>query len=342
MTDVAAALAARDLSWRDAAIAALSGLAVTLDAPLSRRTTFGIGGPADVLIEAATDDDVARVLAVANDLRLPLFVLGGGSNLLVHDTGVRGLVLTLGGSLAELAIADDGRRIDVGCGCSFPRLTKTCIELGWPGAVGWIGTPGQVGGAVLMNAGSKQGEFGDVVIAVNVAVAGAVVTVDRADCGFAYRSSVFQRGWRPSDGSIISADPEPSRFVLTRVILKCDNASTNFSSALAATANELLERRHRSQPKVRSAGSLFKNPPGDFAGRLIEAAGLKGYAVGRAQVSPVHANFIVNTGGATAADVVAVADHVCATVAERFGVTLEWEVRRVGGDVPQAQQRGDA
>jgi UDP-N-acetylmuramate dehydrogenase len=336
MSDVAAALAARDLSWRDAAIAALAGLAVATDAPLARRTTFGIGGPADLMVEAGSDDDVARVLQVTRDHRLPLFVLGGGSNLLVHDAGVRGIVLALAGSLAELAIADDGRRIDVGCGCSFPRLTKTCIELGWPGAVGWIGTPGQVGGAVLMNAGSKQGEFGDVVIAVRVAVAGAVVTVDRGDCGFSYRSSVFQRGWRPSDGSINSVDPESSRFVLTRAILKCDNASTNFSGELAATANELLDRRHRTQPKLRSAGSLFKNPPGDFAGRLIEAAGLKGYAVGRAQVSPVHANFVVNTGGATAADVVAVADHVRATVAERFGVTLEWEVRRVGFPTDQA------
>jgi UDP-N-acetylmuramate dehydrogenase len=331
MSDVGAALAERDLSWREAAIAALSGLALTPDAPMARRTTFGIGGPADLLVEAESDDDVARVLDVATSLRLPLFVLGGGSNLLVHDSGVRGLVLTLGGSLAQVSIADDGRHIDVGCGCSFPRLTKTCIELGWPGAEGWIGTPGQVGGAVLMNAGSKQGEFGDVVIAVRVAVAGRVVTVERAACEFSYRSSVFQRGWRPSDALINSADPEARRFVLTRAILKCDNASTNFSSALAATANELLERRHRSQPKARSAGSLFKNPPGDFAGRLIEAAGLKGYAVGRAQVSPVHANFVVNTGGATAADVVAVADHVRATVAERFGVTLEWEVRRIGG-----------
>ncbi|MBM4281498.1 MAG: UDP-N-acetylmuramate dehydrogenase [Deltaproteobacteria bacterium] len=330
--DVAAALASRDLSWRDAAIAALSGIAVTIDAPLSRRTTFGIGGPADLLVQAERDDDVARVLALAAARDLPLFVLGGGSNLLVDDTGVRGLVLLLGGSLAELRIADDGRRIDVGCGCSFPRLTKTCIELGWPGAVGWIGTPGQVGGALLMNAGSKQGELGDVVDTVVVAEQGAVRSLDRAACAFSYRSSVFQRGRPLSEGSDNSADPEANRFVLTRAILKCDNASTNFSGELAATANELLERRHRTQPKLRSAGSLFKNPPGDFAGRLIQAAGLKGYSVGRAQVSPVHANFVVNLGGATASDVVALADHVRGVVADRFGVTLEWEVRRVGGD----------
>jgi UDP-N-acetylmuramate dehydrogenase len=331
MNDIEAALGARDLSWRDAAICALAGIAVTVDAPMARRTTFGIGGPADLLVEARCDEDVAKVLALCGERRLPLFVLGGGSNLLVDDAGVRGIVMALGGQLAELLIAEDGRRIDVGCGCSFPRLTKTCIELGWPGAVGWIGTPGQVGGAVLMNAGSKQGELGDVISEVFVAVADRIDRVERHECDFSYRSSVFQRGWPVFQNSISSPDPESSRFVLTRVILKCDNASRNFSSALASTASELLERRHRTQPKLRSAGSLFKNPPGDFAGRLIEAAGLKGFAVGRAQVSPVHANFVVNTGGATAADVVAVAEHVHAVVLERFGISLEWEVRRVGG-----------
>jgi UDP-N-acetylmuramate dehydrogenase len=324
-------LAGRALAWRDEAIAALGGIETEVNAPLARRTTFGIGGPADLLVKATTDEQVAQVLQVAEQLGQPLFVLGGGSNLLVHDDGVRGLVMTLGGALAEVAIAEGGRRVEVGCGCSFPRLTKTCIELGWPGSEGWIGTPGQVGGAVLMNAGSKQGELGAVVHAVRVAVPGAVHTVDHAGCDFRYLSSAFQRGWRPSEDSISSVDPKPRRFVLTRAILICDNASTEKASSLGATAHELLERRHRTQPKHRSAGSLFKNPPGDFAGRLIEAAGLKGFQVGRAQVSPVHANFVVNLGGANAADVVAVADHVCATVHARFGVALEWEVRRVGG-----------
>jgi UDP-N-acetylmuramate dehydrogenase len=320
-----------EAGWREAAIAALAGLDVELDAPLARRTTFGIGGPADLLVEAVSDDDVARVLAVVAAQRLPLFVLGGGSNLLVHDAGVRGVVLHLGGALAELRIADDGRRIEVGCGCSFPRLTKTCIELGWPGAEGWIGTPGQVGGALLMNAGSREGEIGDVVESVILAEPGRTRLLDREACGFRYRSSAFQRRDLATDDSISFEDPETRRLVLTRAILRCDKSSIEKAGELDARAKELLERRHRSQPRLRSAGSLFKNPPGDFAGRLIEAAGLKGFQVGRAQVSPVHANFVVNLGGATAADVVAVADHVAAVVRERFGVALEWEVRRVGG-----------
>jgi UDP-N-acetylmuramate dehydrogenase len=219
-------------------------------------------------------------------------------------------------------------------------LTKTCIELGWPGAEGWIGTPGQVGGALLMNAGSREGEIGDVVESVILAEAGRTRLLDREACGFRYRSSAFQRRDLATDDSIISEDPETRRLVLTRAILRCDKSSIEKAGELDARAKELLERRHRSQPRLRSAGSLFKNPPGDFAGRLIEAAGLKGFQVGRAQVSPIHANFVVNLGGATAADVVAVADHVVAVVRERFGVALEWEVRRVGG--PLARDGGAA
>jgi UDP-N-acetylmuramate dehydrogenase len=159
--------------------------------------------------------------------------------------------------------------------------------------------------------------------------------VPQAECGFAYRTSVFQQHndqavKAGSDASVSSPDQEMKRVVLTRAILRCDNSASEKAKELDAQAKELLARRHRTQPKLRSAGSLFKNPPGDFAGRLIEASGLKGFTVGRAQVSPVHANFVVNLGGAHARDVVAVADHVIATVENDHGVTLEWEVRRVG------------
>ncbi len=338
-------MASRDLSWRDDAIAALRAgergddpMEIVVDAPLSKRTTFGIGGPADVLAIAKSDADVARVLRVVEERRLPLFVLGGGSNLLVRDGGVRGVVLTLAGDLAALTIHHDDsettQSIEVGAGCTYPRLTKTCLELGWPSAVGWLGTPGQVGGALLMNAGSRWGEIADVVVNVTAATAQGVKVFSKEECGFAYRTSSFQRGAEglnaEFDASITSADRQPSRVVLTRSILRCDKSAIKKPSELDAQAKELLARRHQTQPKVRSAGSLFKNPPGDFAGRLIEACGLKGFTVGRAQVSPVHANFVVNLGGSTANDVVAVADHVIAAVQQRFNVTLEWEVRRVG------------
>jgi UDP-N-acetylmuramate dehydrogenase len=324
---------ATDLDWRDGLLAAWADLEVEVDAPLSRRTTFGIGGPADLLVTAHDEATVQRVLQGVEEASQPLFVLGGGSNLLVGDGGIRGVVLTLAGALAELHIEDSGKRLVVGCGCTYPRLTRTALDLGWPGAVGWMGTPGQVGGAVIMNAGSRHGEIGEDVTMVEAVSAAGPVTFDHAACAFGYRTSVFQRtgvGGARVDASITSVDQQVSRLVLTRVILQCDKSSTEKARELDATAKDLLARRHRTQPKLRSAGSLFKNPPGDAAGRLIEAAGLKGFTVGHAQVSPVHANFVVNLGGALACDVVAVADHVIRTVQAHSGVTLEWEVRRVG------------
>ncbi|HEY4222064.1 MAG TPA: UDP-N-acetylmuramate dehydrogenase [Myxococcota bacterium] len=293
--------------------AALGAIEHERGALLAKRTTFGIGGPADLLVIARSEGEVIRALALAEERALPVFVLGGGSNLLVGDGGIRGCVLTLSGVLASLTIARGGDVIDVGTGVTYPRLTRTALDLGWPRAVGWLGTPGQVGGALIMNAGTRHGEIGDVVVEVRAASAAGPLRFDRSACGFAYRKSAF-----------------PAGAVLTGTLLQCDSRKTDETAELDAMAKDLLHRRHQSQPKLRSAGSIFKNPPGDFAGRLIEAAGLKGFTSGKAQVSPVHANFVVNLGGARAADVVAVADHARAVVREKFGVELEWEVRRVG------------
>ncbi len=301
----------------DAVAAALVGIEHERDAALAKRTTFHIGGPADLLVAARDDEEVVRVLAAAALHDVPVFVLGGGSNLLIGDGGIRGLVLTLSGVLATLQVADGGRSIQVGAGVSYPRLTRTALDLGWASAVGWLGTPGQVGGALIMNAGTRHGEIGEVVVEVTAASALGVQRIERAACAFSYRSSRF-----------------PVRTVLTCAWLRCDSLQTDKAEELDAMAKDLLHRRHASQPKLRSAGSIFKNPPGDFAGRLIEACGLKGFTVGRAQVSPVHANFVVNLGGALAADVVAVASHAQALVQERFGIALEWEVRRVGEHLP--------
>lgn len=291
----------------------LAGLEVHRDEPMARRTTFGIGGPADLLVAAHAESDVVRVLGVAERLGLPHFVLGGGSNLLVGDGGVRGIVLTLGGELAALSVLEGGARIEVGAACSFPRLTQVALEQGWRPAVGWFGTPGQVGGALVMNAGTRDGELGDVVVEVRMATAGGLERLPRAACGFGYRRSVF-----------------PAGAVLTGACLQCDSHQSNEAEALKGMAQALLTRRHATQPKLRSAGSVFKNPPGDFAGRLIEAAGLKGHRVGAAQISEVHANFVVNLGGATARDVLTLAEHARAAVKQHSGVELQWEVRRVG------------
>jgi UDP-N-acetylmuramate dehydrogenase len=312
----------------DAIAAALAdaGVEHVRDAPLSKRTTFAIGGPADLLVIAKVEGDVVRALALAAEHAVPVFVLGGGSNLLVGDGGIRGVVLTLSGELASLQVKDGGRTIDVGAGVTYPRLTRTALDLGWPPAVGWMGTPGQVGGALIMNAGTRHGEIGDTVVEVRAASADGPLRFKKDACGFGYRKSAF-----------------PSRVVLTGTLLQCDSRETDEtkSEALDAMAKDLLHRRHASQPKLRSAGSIFKNPPGDFAGRLIEAAGLKGFTVGKAKVSEVHANFVVNMGGASAADVVAVATHAQNAVREKFAVALEWEVRRVGEFIGSTPERAE-
>jgi UDP-N-acetylmuramate dehydrogenase len=301
----------------DAAIAELrsrsSAIDIKANEPLAKRTTFAIGGPADVLVTAKSEHEIAATLQWCRDHQLPIFLLGGGSNLLIADKGVRGCVLTLSGALKDVAVEDGGAKIVVGAACSFPKLTRVAIDHGWRSAVGWIGTPGQVGGALKMNAGSRDGEIGDVVIEVIGTTADHQTVFRREDCGFRYRGSDF-----------------PSTIVLTSAILRCDNHRNEDAKALDLRARALLARRHSTQPKLRSAGSIFKNPPGDFAGRLIEAAGLKGQVAGRAQISEVHANFVVNLGGATATDVLQLASLAQDRVASRFGVELEWEVRRVG------------
>lgn len=297
----------------EALLAALGDVPAERDAPMHKRTTFGIGGPADVLVSPRDRDELIRVLATAKRHAQPVLVLGGGSNLLVGDGGIRGVVIALAGELTRIEVQQGGAAIAVGAGATFPRLTRTALDLGWRPAMGWMGTPGQVGGALKMNAGTRDGEIGDVVVVVEAATAEGPITFDREACGFSYRKSQF-----------------PDQVVLTSAFLQCDHHRTDRIVELDRMAKELLQKRHRTQPKLRSAGSLFKNPPGDYAGRLIEACGLKGLRVGNAQISEVHANFVVNLGGATARDVVTLAERAQREVQERFGVSLEWEVRRVG------------
>ncbi len=297
----------------DELVAELADVPVELSAPMSKRTTFGIGGPADALVSPRDRDELIRALAAAKRRALPTFVLGGGSNLLVGDGGIRGVVIVLAGELTRIEVREGGAVIAVGAGATFPRLTRSALNLGWRPAIGWMGTPGQVGGALKMNAGTRDGEIGDVVVSVEGATADGPITFARAACGFSYRKSQF-----------------PDQVVLTGALLQCDHHRTDRIVELDRMAKELLQKRHRSQPKLRSAGSLFKNPAGDFAGRLIEAAGLKGLREGSAQISEVHANFVVNLGGASARDVMALAERARREVKERFGTDLEWEVRRVG------------
>lgn len=286
-----------------------AGLDVTPEAPLAKRTTWRVGGPAEVLVAVASVAQLAAAQRVASALGAPVVALGAGSNVLVADSGVRGVVVQLTGALADTAV-DEGTLV-AGAGLKLVVLLARAAREGWAGLEALSGIPGTVGGAVRMNAGTSLGELGDRLLEVEVVLPdGTVRTLAHRDLGLAYRTSTLPLG------SIVAR---------ARLRLDGDPATS------AARAADFLARRKATQPlDLPSCGSTWRNPPGDHAGRLVEAAGMKGFTVGAAQVSPRHANFVVNLGGATAADVLGVVGAVEAEVHHRFGVNLEREFQRLG------------
>lgn len=287
----------------------------TLQVPLAPKVAFRIGGPAEALVRPHDASELAMALAIARQHGAPVTVLGTGSNVLVGDSGIRGLVLRLAGELADFHVGfDDGdaAQIEVGAGALNAPLVSMLLHLGLVGVEFLATIPGTFGGALIMNAGAHGGEIGPFVEEVGVVrLDGTVERRAGRDCNFAYRSS----GFRPGE-------------ILTDARLRVPRGD---AAAARHHLDEMRQRRRSSQPHDQpNAGSIFKNPPGDFAGRLIEACGLKGRVVGAAQISELHANFIVNLGGARAKDVVALADLAAAQVRDRFGIGLEWEVRRIG------------
>lgn len=296
-----------------AALRALLGAAVRFDEPMRRHTTLKLGGPADALAEPGDAEALRRLVALCATRRLPVTPIGAGSNLLVRDGGVRGVVLGTR-ALRGLERLDDTRlRIEAGVSTGKVLSTALGLELGGVEFLG--GVPGSVGGGMIMNAGTYLGEFKDVtrrVTSVRLSD-GELLVRDHAACAFVYRGSAIGPG---------------------EVVLEAELALTPRPRAeMEPPIRALRQRRHEREPKkVANAGSTFKNPPGDFAGRLIEASGLKGTRVGAAEVSPVHANWLVNTGGATAADLLALIAQVRERVRERTGVELQLEVKVIGDD----------
>ena len=313
-------------SWRQRLPSAVRG-EVRLDEPMARHTTLRVGGPVDAWVAPADVPDVQALRAFAAAEGVRCWPLGAGSNLLVRDGGVRGIAVSLE-KLRRLARSeDDATQVLVEAGVSTGKLLQaaTLWELGGVEFLG--GVPGSVGGGLVMNAGTVLGEFKDVTHLVrSVDAAGRMVDRDGAACGFVYRGSAIPSAEIVVD-AVLHLRPRP------RADIEADVAA-------------LRKRRREREPKaIPNAGSFFKNPPGDFAGRLIEAAGLKGRRVGGTEVSRVHANWLVNasagagarardraSGRATAADFIALIDIVRAEVERRFSVTLELEVRIVGDD----------
>ena len=289
------------------------GIEVQRNTLLAPYTTLRIGGPTDYLAFPKNQEELFLLMKEARNIGMPTHFLGGGSNLLIHDDGVRGLVIHLSGDFNKLEVSSDGCKVSVGAAYSFPKLTRRALELGWETALGWGGVPGGVGGALKMNAGTPLGELGEVVSHVEAVTPAGPLVLQHVDMCFSYRNTQF-----------------PENAVLCKVYLKCLSPRPERRTDLLHQALLLAKKRKQTQPKKRSAGSMFKNPKGDFAGRLIEACGLKGKQIGGACVSEVHANFLLNYEKASAEDMFKLSELVRKTVYDKFGVKLEYEVRRWG------------
>ncbi len=278
--------------------------------PLAELTSFRIGGPADLFVAVEEEAELMHAKGAAYRAGVPCFCLGAGTNLLVSDRGMRGLVVRLGDGFGKIKI--DDTKVVAGAAAAFATLVQVVIDRGLEGLEFGEGIPGTVGGGLVMNAGAFGGEIAKVVTLVHgVTEAGEAIALSRDEVKFAYRRTEL-----------------PAHFVITRVDFELARGDR---AQLMARVAELKARRASRQPRgVPNAGSIFKNPPGNFAGKLLEGAGLKGTRLGGAAFSDQHANFIVNLGGAQAAEVRALIDMARNKVKEQSGVWLEPEVRLVG------------
>lgn len=286
------------------------GCACVQDELMSRHTTFRIGGPADRFLTVESVPQLKKLLSLLESGGIPWIVLGNGSNLLVSDRGIRGAVLSLAGEFRQVALLADGRTLRAGGGAQLAAVCAFARDRGLSGLEFAWGIPGSIGGGAYMDAGAYGGEMKDVVLrATHMTPGGEIVTLEREELDFGYRRSRYTGG----------------RDIILQVELLLEPGDV---SQISARMEELMARRKEKQPyDMPSAGSVFKRPQNGYAAALIEECGLKGRSVGGAQVSPKHSGFIVNTGGATCADVLELIRQVQETVLEKTGVALEPEVR---------------
>ncbi|MFP5212967.1 MAG: UDP-N-acetylmuramate dehydrogenase [Acidobacteriota bacterium] len=294
--------------WEEGLLA-LPDVDFRMDEPLARHTTFRIGGPVRCLAVPRTMDALFALMDAIRQESIPHIVLGGGSNVLAPDPPWEAVAVKLDAACTELAPVNEGSGLYVGAGVSVARLLGFCMRNGLAGLEPLTGIPGTVGGALVMNAGTAEGCTADALSFIDLLDAsGERRRMERGELSPRYRSMGL-----PEGSMVLGAC-----FRLER----CDSGSVR------ARVRELMLRRKRTQPLgFPSAGCIFKNPEGSSAGALIDRAGLKGFRIGGAEVSPVHANWIVNVAGASARDVLSVVRHVEECVYERFGVRLEREIR---------------
>jgi UDP-N-acetylmuramate dehydrogenase len=280
------------------------------DEPLKRYTAWKIGGPADALLEPRTVGDLISATEKAREHDVPVTILGGGTNVLVRDGGIRGLTIRLAKSLTEVEI--EGTNVTADAGVLYPVLANTTAGRGLAGLEFATGIPGTVGGAVYMNAGAYGSETTEVLDWADVFRNHEVTRMKNSELDLSYRHSILHE--------------HPDWVVLRAGYTLTPGDPTE----LKARIREFRAQRMNGSPNRPSCGSTFKRPEGDFPGRVIEAAGLKGTRVGQIEVSPVHANYLVNLGGGTSEDAISLIELVRETVRERLGIELESEVRIIG------------
>ncbi len=281
---------------------------IAIDEPMSKYTSMRVGGPADYYLEPADKLDLVEIIKYFQKNDIPYLMLGRGSNLLFSDEGLRGAAINLEACLSTVHM--EGDLVVAEAGVHMAKFVDFCIQESLAGVEMLAGIPGSVGGAIVMNAGAHGGETSDHLIEVEVLRNGEIQRVKKEDGQFAYRQSSFARD------IVLSAS-----FRLPK----------GNKEELMARRREMILKRNVTQPlNLPNSGSMFKNPPGNYAAKLIEQAGLKGKRVGNAQISEKHANFIVNLGGAKASDISTLVDLARRTVHQNTGVLLELEVKLIG------------
>jgi len=279
--------------------------------PMSRHTTFSVGGPADIFVQPGSVEEVQWALQCSRERKVPFFVVGNGSNLLVSDEGFRGMILNLGRNFQKIQV--EGELMEVQAGALLGRAAREALDHGLTGLEFAAGIPGSIGGAAAMNAGAYGGEMKDVIMEVLVLTEeGDLLRLSNEEMDLGYRHScIFEKN-----------------YIVLQVKMKLQKGS---AEAIRERMEELARARREKQPlEYPSAGSTFKRPAGYFAGKLIQDAGLKGFRVGGAMVSEKHAGFVINAGHGTAADIAELIRQVQIRVKEAAGVTMHPEVRFLG------------
>lgn len=281
------------------------------DEPMKKHTTFRVGGPADYFITPSEEEEVRKIVLLCEHMKVPYYLIGNGSNLLVADGGVRGVVVQIFKEMEMIRV--EGNQVIAQAGASLAKIAQRALEEELSGFEFAAGIPGTLGGAIRMNAGAYGGEMKDVVESVTLLTKdGQILKLGKEQMEFTYRSSII----------------EDSGYIVLEAVLSLQKGKKEDIKALM---EDLRERRVSKQPlEFPSAGSTFKRPEGYFAGQLIQDAGLKGFQVGGAKVSEKHSGFVINAGDATADDIMKLIEQVQKKVFAQFGVMLEPEVRRMG------------